>query len=239
MNAAAALAAITAAAARPLLRADPATLSRALAEVEPVAGRLATREIGGIVVIDDTYNANPRSVRVALAAARETADGLRARLVVALGDMLELGALAPAMHAEAIRDLYHVHPDAAVAVGPEFAAALHSLITAGVMSSALIAPTPPPPVIERATASRQPPNSVTKLTGDGDALAVEDLPIIEVANNDALAVDGHSHRPIIHLAPDSTAAATIVRSLLRPGDVLLVKGSRGIAMERIIYGLAR
>jgi UDP-N-acetylmuramoyl-tripeptide--D-alanyl-D-alanine ligase len=199
MNAAAALAAVTTAAARPLTRTDLAALSRALAEVEPVAGRLATREVGGIVVIDDTYNANPRSVRVALAAARETADGLRARLVVALGDMLELGALAPAMHAEAIRDLYRVRPDAAVAVGPEFAAAVHSLTTANTSRS---------------------PDSVTK-----------------IANDDAL--KGLAHTPMIHLAPDSPAAATLVRSLLHPGDVLLVKGSRGIAMERIIYGLAR
>ena len=38
----------------------------------------ADPRIAGVVVIDDTYNANPRSVRVAIAAARETADGLRA-----------------------------------------------------------------------------------------------------------------------------------------------------------------
>ena len=38
-------------------------------------------------------------------------------------------------------------------------------------------------------------------------------------------------------APDSIAAAKIVSGLVRTGDVLLVKGSRGIAMERIIEKL--
>ena len=38
-------------------------------------------------------------------------------------------------------------------------------------------------------------------------------------------------------APDSPAAAALVRDLIRDGDLLLVKGSRGIAMERVIEGL--
>jgi UDP-N-acetylmuramyl pentapeptide synthase len=42
----------------------------------------------------------------------------------------------------------------------------------------------------------------------------------------------------MELANDSIVAASIVRDLVRPGDVLLVKGSRGIAMERIIDALA-
>jgi UDP-N-acetylmuramoyl-tripeptide--D-alanyl-D-alanine ligase len=178
MNAVAGLAAVTAALGRPLLRNDLAAISRALAMVQPVPGRLATREIADVIVIDDTYNANPRSVRVALAAARETADGLDARLIVAMGDMLELGSLSPAMHVEAVRDLYRSKPDACVAVGPEIAAA------------------------------------VREISGD------------EV-----------TRPPVIELAGDSIAAAGIVRDLVRPGDVLLVKGSRGIAMERIIDGL--
>jgi UDP-N-acetylmuramoyl-tripeptide--D-alanyl-D-alanine ligase len=56
---------------------------------------------------------------------------------------------------------------------------------------------------------------------------------------DAVVRDGDLlPRPaLLERCADSRAAATIVRRLVRPGDVLLVKGSRGIAMERIIESL--
>jgi UDP-N-acetylmuramoyl-tripeptide--D-alanyl-D-alanine ligase len=38
-------------------------------------------------------------------------------------------------------------------------------------------------------------------------------------------------------AADSRAAAPIVAAALKPGDVLLIKGSRGMAMETIIESL--
>ncbi len=81
------------------------------------------RALGGLLVIDDTYNANPRSVRAALDAAHESARAPGARLVVALGDMLELGALAPAMHAEVVADVMRLGPAAFIAVGAEMSAA--------------------------------------------------------------------------------------------------------------------
>ena len=61
----------------------------ALALAVPVKGRLVWREAGGVRILDDTYNANPVSVRAALDALREAPGG--GRRWVILGDMLELG----------------------------------------------------------------------------------------------------------------------------------------------------
>ena len=173
-NAAAAVAAAAALRARPLAADELAAVARALESVAPVAGRLQMRALSGLLVIDDTYNANPRSVRAALEAAHEYARASGARLVVALGDMLELGALASAMHAEVAADVMRLAPAAFVAVGPEMSAAAAALISGP--------------------------------TG-------------------------------VRTAPDSTAAAALVCALVREGDVVLVKGSRGIQMERIIEAL--
>jgi UDP-N-acetylmuramoyl-tripeptide--D-alanyl-D-alanine ligase len=70
----------------------------ALALATPVKGRLVWREVGGVRVLDDTYNANPVSVRAALDALREDPGG--GRRWVILGDMLELGALTESAHRE-------------------------------------------------------------------------------------------------------------------------------------------
>jgi len=96
-----------------------------------VPGRLSTSELNGIIIIDDTYNANPRSVRAALTAARETADVLHTRLVVTLGDMLELGELSSMMHAAAVRDVFAARPEQFIAVGREFLAAIKRLAESG------------------------------------------------------------------------------------------------------------
>ncbi len=93
-NAAAALAAIEAAGF------DPRAAAEALASWRPHAGR-GTREIvalpdGALTLIDDAFNANPASLGAAL-------DVLAAvpgtRRIAVLGDMLELGPDAQAMHA--------------------------------------------------------------------------------------------------------------------------------------------
>jgi UDP-N-acetylmuramoyl-tripeptide--D-alanyl-D-alanine ligase len=164
---------------RPLAADELAPIARALESVAPVAGRLQMRALGGLLVIDDTYNANPRSVRAALDAAHESAQAPGARLVVALGDMLELGALAPAMHAEVVADVMRLAPAAFIAVGAEMSAAAAAAA--------------------------------------GDA--------------------GRSGGSRVRIASDSGAAAEIVCALSRAGDVVLVKGSRGIQMERIIEAL--
>ena len=119
LNCTAAIAGAAAMRATVLEARDLVAIAAALASVQPVAGRLASTSLNGILVIDDTYNSNPRSIRAALAAAREVADGLGARLVIAMGDMLELGNQSAAAHQEAIRDVMRSRPAAFVAVGPE------------------------------------------------------------------------------------------------------------------------
>ncbi|MEZ4272028.1 MAG: UDP-N-acetylmuramoyl-tripeptide--D-alanyl-D-alanine ligase [Myxococcota bacterium] len=87
------------------LRADEALAAMSL--VEPAKGRLhVMRDVcfrGGehlrkVQVIDDTYNANPASAKVAFRALERLAPN--SRRVVILGDMLELGADAAALHHE-------------------------------------------------------------------------------------------------------------------------------------------
>ena len=73
---------------------------RGLDAFHPVPGRLAERVVAsGATVIDDTYNANPDSVRAAI-------DVLAARPIprwLILGDMGEVGREGPAFHREAGR----------------------------------------------------------------------------------------------------------------------------------------
>lgn len=73
--------------------------ARGIAGVEPAPGRMQPRSArGDRMVVDDTYNANPASVEVALGAARAIADKRDAPLVVVLGDMKELGAQSDDAH---------------------------------------------------------------------------------------------------------------------------------------------
>jgi UDP-N-acetylmuramoyl-tripeptide--D-alanyl-D-alanine ligase len=61
-------------------------------------GRMQVRQLGdGTLLLDDTYNANPQSVRAALQTLRELAQGQRA--VVVLGEMRELGPSGVEEHA--------------------------------------------------------------------------------------------------------------------------------------------
>ena len=74
-----------------------------LQAAQPVAGRLVNHRLrSGVVLVDDSYNANPGSLDAAiesLAASTSTSDGEEAWLV--LGDMRELGADGRAMHLHA------------------------------------------------------------------------------------------------------------------------------------------
>jgi UDP-N-acetylmuramoyl-tripeptide--D-alanyl-D-alanine ligase len=68
-----------------------------LSQVRPVAGRLDLRRArGGAFIVDDSYNANPTSLRAGL----DTFRGLPGRRWLVLGEMREVGAEADERHAE-------------------------------------------------------------------------------------------------------------------------------------------
>jgi UDP-N-acetylmuramoyl-tripeptide--D-alanyl-D-alanine ligase len=70
----------------------------ALREACRGARRFRISMVGPLTVVDDSYNANPVSMRAALDALAERAvDGVR---MAALGDMLELGESSAVLHAE-------------------------------------------------------------------------------------------------------------------------------------------
>ncbi len=98
----AALAAAEAAAGEPIEQARAQAALAALGTRVGLAGRGGVRVLPGDVwVIDDTYNANPSSMRAALASLVEIAAAAtpRRRVVAVLGEMKELGPLAEAEHA--------------------------------------------------------------------------------------------------------------------------------------------
>lgn len=89
--------ALAAAAVAQALGVDNATVAEGLAKVSSVKGRLQKNPcLHGATLIDDTYNANPGSVRAAIAVLA----GLPGKKVLVLGDMGELGENARALHAE-------------------------------------------------------------------------------------------------------------------------------------------
>ncbi len=150
--------------------------ARAIGDVRAAPGRLVLRELpSGTRVLDDTYNASPRALRAALDAARELAEAHGSRLVVALGDMLELGPLSAEEHARAGDLVAESGASVFVAVGAEMTAAADRAERRGVE---------------------------------------------------------------VHRAKSSIEGAERLCAAVRPRDLVLVKGSRGMRMERCVDALA-
>lgn len=94
----------------------------ALREAHGAARRMAVVEVPArrVTILDDCYNANPASMRQALLTAQQVRTPGE-RLLLVLGDMLELGDLSTPRHQE-IGELIATlrpRPDLVVAVGPE------------------------------------------------------------------------------------------------------------------------
>ncbi len=130
----------------------------------------------GITVVDDTYNANPVSMRCAVDAALQFASGRQ--VVAILGDMLELGDESASYHEDVGRYVADRGVAALVAMGP-----MAKHLAAGAVGAG--------------------------------------MPVASVAT-----------------CADAAEAATLGAAMAGSGSVYLVKGSRGMRMERVVEALS-
>lgn len=97
---------------------DLKTIATGLAHCKLPGMRMKTTELNGVTWINDAYNANPDSVISALTWLSEFTDP--SRLVIVLGDMLELGENAIESHQKVLRFAVEKFKDAkVVAIGPK------------------------------------------------------------------------------------------------------------------------
>jgi UDP-N-acetylmuramoyl-tripeptide--D-alanyl-D-alanine ligase len=118
-------------AAAALVEADLALAALALAELKPATGRGSriTLELPGgtALLIDESYNANPASMRAALALLGQASVGSRGRRIAVLGDMLELGASAADLHRELAEPISKNAIDLVFCSGPHMRALWEAL----------------------------------------------------------------------------------------------------------------
>lgn len=103
---------------------DPEVINEALCRLKPEKGRLNRLPgRGQSILIDDTYNASPDAVKVALNVLDEHP---AERRVVFLGDMLELGSVERAAHVSALREAAKI-ADLVCGCGPRMQQAINEL----------------------------------------------------------------------------------------------------------------
>ena len=107
-------------------------ITNALLDFSPVNGRSTLRKLGEILVLDDSYNANPSSVILAL----ETLKKMSARhRFVVLGDMLELGIHSEREHRLIGDTVATMGFDGFLAFGPEMSVAVECAINQGLTNA--------------------------------------------------------------------------------------------------------
>ncbi len=159
------------------LGADLAIAALSMGDVTPPSGRGERIELGEngsrLTLLDESYNANPASMRAALSILGQVPVGLRGRRIAIMGDMLELGPEAAALHAGVAQAVEENGIDLVFCCGP-------------LMKSLW--------------------NALPREKRGG-------------------------------YAPDSEALCEIVLAGVRPGDAVMVKGSNGSRMARVVSAL--
>lgn len=114
---------------------DAEQVADALATVAPEQGRGKAAQIafpdGSFTLLDDSYNANPVSMRAGISVLAATAPQRGGRRVAVLGEMLELGPEAARLHAGLADALVSAKVDAVVLCG-KLMKHLHDALPAGI-----------------------------------------------------------------------------------------------------------
>jgi UDP-N-acetylmuramoyl-tripeptide--D-alanyl-D-alanine ligase len=102
--------------------ADLALAALALAKLRPTVGRGARSVLtvpgGSVLLIDESYNANPASMRAAVALLGQAPVGKLGRRLAVLGDMLELGPSGADLHRELAAAIEDAKIDLVFCAGP-------------------------------------------------------------------------------------------------------------------------
>jgi UDP-N-acetylmuramoyl-tripeptide--D-alanyl-D-alanine ligase len=158
---------------------EPDALLPALETYQSPAGRMHTVTLPhNVLLLDDTYNAAPDSMRAALETTHAAAQGRGGGVVLVLGEMLELGPYSEEAHRLIGRLAAGIHPKLLLSVG-QGARWLHA--------------------------------EAVHLTPPDTCLWISDV----------------------------DAAEAIVRKRLQPGDTVMVKGSRGVQLDRLTTALTQ
>jgi UDP-N-acetylmuramoyl-tripeptide--D-alanyl-D-alanine ligase len=129
--------ALAAAAAAQAAGASLEALAAGLAHYQPAHGRLERIDLAaGVVLIDDTYNANPQSMDVALRMLAERRG--RGRGLAVLGEMGELGAAADDAHREVGRLVGSLGLDRLFALGARAARFAEGAAAAGMPAERIV-----------------------------------------------------------------------------------------------------
>lgn len=130
--------ALAAAAAALILDESPSNIIEALGRFKGVEGRFKLVPIeGDILLVDDTYNANPSSLRASLDSVRSLATE-RGRILVALGEMMELGEDTVSAHLEAGRWVGELGADRFFVIGEHAARMADGAVKSGMAPGGIL-----------------------------------------------------------------------------------------------------
>jgi len=129
--------ALAAAAVALSLNEPPENISKGLGIFSGVKGRFQMASIAdGIILVDDTYNSNPTSLCVALDAVISMVS-VGGRLIVGLGEMMELGDTAINAHREAGQKVAEAGASSFFAMGEHAQEMIDSALSAGIPADRL------------------------------------------------------------------------------------------------------